>query len=205
MSVHKHPREWAREMDMMMGKGEINKDNYLTDCANAVVYVRESAEKIAKLEAELAAMQTLLNKALDDYGRVQGELTASREQWRTMACVDCALVASLKERHFRAQEQIEALTNTLDVVIGQRDFEMNKRIATEGERNAFIAAILGGCEDVPEHLRGITATDRLRVLRMERDALKADRDRLAQEVRDVNQRLGEAWEKLRKLKGDMNQ
>ena len=174
MSVHKHPREWAREMDMMMGKGEINKDNYLTDCANAVVYVGESAEKIAKLEAELeaelAAMQTLLNKALDDYGRVQGELTASREQWRTMACVDCATVASLT-----------------------------------AERNAFIAAILDGCEDVPEHLRGITATDRLRVLRMERDALKADRDRLAQEVRDVNQRLGEAWEKLREMEGKAHQ
>jgi hypothetical protein len=38
----------------MMGTGELNKENYLTDCANAVVYVQESAAKIAALESDLA-------------------------------------------------------------------------------------------------------------------------------------------------------
>lgn len=67
MSVYNHPLEWAREMDRMMGKGEINKDNYLTDCANAVVYVRETAEKLSaaiaraeKAEAERAALKALV-------------------------------------------------------------------------------------------------------------------------------------------------
>jgi len=55
MSVFNNPIEWANEMNVMLGKGEINIDNYLTDCANAVVYVRESAIKIEQLERDLAS------------------------------------------------------------------------------------------------------------------------------------------------------
>ena len=54
MSVHHDPLAWAREMDSLMGSGHINADNYLTDCANAVLYVRDTTMKNQHLERELA-------------------------------------------------------------------------------------------------------------------------------------------------------
>jgi len=54
MSVHLHPQEWSNEMNRLLGSGEINRNNYMTDLANAVVYVRDSATKIVELERELA-------------------------------------------------------------------------------------------------------------------------------------------------------
>jgi hypothetical protein len=48
MSVHNHPLEWAKEMNRLMTIGEMNKDNYLTNCANAVVFVTETAKCLAE-------------------------------------------------------------------------------------------------------------------------------------------------------------
>jgi hypothetical protein len=64
MSVHNHPLEWAKEMDRLMGNGTINKDNYLTDCANAVVYVRETAERIAAMMEQLRKAEAKLAVAV---------------------------------------------------------------------------------------------------------------------------------------------
>lgn len=60
MSVFNHPTEWCREMNLMLAKGEINKENYLTDCANAVVYVQETTELNKKLKAEHDALSAEL-------------------------------------------------------------------------------------------------------------------------------------------------
>ena len=50
MSVSDRPIEWANEMDRIMLRTDIiNKENYLTDLANAVVYVKETHKKMDKL------------------------------------------------------------------------------------------------------------------------------------------------------------
>ena len=54
MSVFNNPLEWAKEMNRLMGTGEINSKNYLTDCANAVIYVKETAEENVRLKEQLA-------------------------------------------------------------------------------------------------------------------------------------------------------
>jgi hypothetical protein len=65
-------------MDRMMGKGEINKDNYLTDCANAVVYVRETAEKLTAITAELDALKEAKDRATERAWRAESKLS---EKW----------------------------------------------------------------------------------------------------------------------------
>jgi hypothetical protein len=63
-------------MDMLMGNGTINKDNYLTDCANAVVYVRESADKIDQLERALANCKAVAEIQTERVRKLEAELAA---------------------------------------------------------------------------------------------------------------------------------
>ena len=62
MSVFNTPKEWADEMNRLFLNGFLNKDNYEVDVANAVVYVRQSADKISELEAELAEAKEIVEQ-----------------------------------------------------------------------------------------------------------------------------------------------
>jgi len=57
VSVFNRPLAWADEMDRMFTDKTINKENYLIDLANAVVYVRETARNNEQLERQLADAQ----------------------------------------------------------------------------------------------------------------------------------------------------
>ena len=115
---------------------------------------------------------------------LNGKLPVVEREGETMSyCEQCAKLetelAEARRKQAIDQRQCDMMTTeagrlatALSEVISQRDYEMNRRIAAESRLDLFIDALLDGCEDVPKHLRGITAADRLRVLRMERDALR---------------------------------
>ena len=122
----------------MMGKGEINKDNYLTDCANAVVYVRESADKIERLEselstamAELASMRTAASKAMADYETANHALANCKAVAEIQSERVRKLEAELAKMTARAETAEDSLVYRLD--INQQLGDERNALAEENE------------------------------------------------------------------------
>jgi len=71
----------------------------------------DMTSEAGKMATELMAMTTRADE-------LQAELNTSREQWRTMACPECAMVASLKAERDVLVEKVKRADNILLEVWG---------------------------------------------------------------------------------------